>query len=324
MNKRTAGIVSAMAIAILILDTQHTLANAQEAVELCIRVVIPSLFPFFLLCTILTSSLNGARLPFMKPLGRVLGIPEGAEPLFLVGILGGYPVGARCVSQTYEAGQLSREQAQRMMVFCNQCGPAFIFGMLGSILEPKSCWILWGITMLSAVLTALLMPGAKAKKSCRTASSRLSLSRAMAESVNAMARVCGWVIVFRLILGFLERWFLWLLPDLAATVIACLLEISNGCILLGQFSDPAFRFILAAGMISFGGLCVSIQTLSVISDRLDRNLYFPGKVLQCAFSLVFASLITGKIELIGIVTVIALISLAKIRKNSSIPVAIGV
>ena len=65
----------------LILDGRTAIDGARQGIELCLRTVIPSLFPFFVLSILLTSSLLGSSLIVLRPLGRLFGMPEGAEPL---------------------------------------------------------------------------------------------------------------------------------------------------------------------------------------------------------------------------------------------------
>ena len=98
-----------------------------------------------------------------------------------------------------------------------------------------------------------------------------------------MALVCGWVILMRMVLHFLERWFLWLLPKTAQVVVAGILELSNGCIGLAQLESEGLRFVIAAGLLSLGGICVTLQTASV-AEGISMKQYFPGKILQGAFS----------------------------------------
>ena len=84
-------------------------------------------------------------------------------------------------------------------------------------------------------------------------------------------------------------WFLWIVDDRFQAIIAGLLELSNGCISLSVLPSYGLRYILSAGFLSFGGLCVAMQTMSV-AKNVKQNLYFPGKVLQASISLVLACL----------------------------------
>lgn len=308
MNRRAdtiTGIAAAFGIALLILDSKTALAGAQSGVELCIRTVIPSLFPFFLFSILLTTSLMGRSISFLRPVCRLCRIPEGAESILIAGFLGGYPVGAQCVSQAYGAGQLTHTDARRLVCFCNNCGPAFMFGMAAALFsEWWAPWSLWGIHMISALCVGALIPGDAGN--CTVQSSvAVSPVQALTQSVRIMAGVCGWVVIFRVLIVFLDRWFLWYLPAEVQVAISGLLELSNGCMALYNIGDTGLRFILCAGFLSFGGLCVTMQTYSVVSTGVDRSLYFPGKVLHCCISLILASLAQGcRMPLLLIVPVI--------------------
>ena len=102
---------------ILILDTKTAIAGAYDGISLCIRSVIPSLFPFFVLSGILTGALTGIRGRILAPIGRFCGMPRGSESILLTGLLGGYPIGAKSVAESYRNGQIDKNDAKRMLDF---------------------------------------------------------------------------------------------------------------------------------------------------------------------------------------------------------------
>lgn len=332
------GTLAAAAMCILILDTKTALAGAQKGITLCVQTVIPSLFPFFVLSILLTGAVTGRRFRWMMPLCKLFRIPQGTEGLLAAGFLGGYPVGAQCVSQAFENSQLSGADARRMLVICNNCGPAFIFGMASAVFSTwYTPWLLWATQIVSTLLTARLLPSACIP--VRTGRSQhQSLIQALDRSIKVMASVCGWVILFRVVITFLDSWFLWLLPLEVQVGISGILELSNGCFELYRIDELGLRFILCAGTLNFGGICVALQTMAVTADKMDRSLYFPGKVLQCCIAmciawllqlLVFPSgqgsyihLLIGSI--ISICTVIVCVILKKTKNISSIPDELGV
>lgn len=273
---------------VLILDAKTALAGAKEGIQLCLYTVIPSLFPFFILSILINRSLAGKAFRLLRPIGKLCGIPEGAETLFLLGLLGGYPVGAQGISEAYLAKSLNEKDARRMLGFCNNAGPAFIFGMVGSLFDrPLIPWLLWGIHIVSSILVGCILPG-RSKRSCQlTQSSTITVPQALEKSLKTMALVCGWVIVFRVMLAFLQRWFLWLIPMDVQIWIAGSLELSNGCFALHAITSQGTRFVVSAGILAFGGICVAMQTISV-TGALDTGMYFPGKLLQCCISIVLA------------------------------------
>ena len=119
--------------AALVLFPAQAAEAAKDGLLLCYNVIIPSLFPFFVLSTLvvelgLVSYLGRLLSPLMRPLFRVPG--EGATALAL-GFVGGYPVGARTTLSLYEKGLCTKTEAERMLAFCNNSGPAFILGVVG-------------------------------------------------------------------------------------------------------------------------------------------------------------------------------------------------
>lgn len=293
MNRRSdifIPIFGALAMIVLILDGKTALIGAQEGLDLCLKTLIPTLFPFFFLTNILSSSLIGRNIKLLRPIGRLCKIPEGAESILVIGLLGGYPIGAQCIGTAYEAGGLSLRDARRMLAFCNNCGPGFLFGITGSLFsDPSISWLLFGIHFISAVAVGVIVPGAPGL--CKAvATIKPSPVKALRNSIHATAGVCGWVVLFKVLLSFLNRWFLWYFPASVQIGLIGILELSNGCIALHQIENTSLKLILCAGIFGFGGLCVTMQTWFA-AGNVDKKLYFPGKLLQAALSMTLVSLI---------------------------------
>ena len=118
---------------------------------------IVSLFPFFVISNYLCSTILGRHIPGIEILGKRLALPSWCISSIAVGFLGGYPVGATCIQNAHRTGALSKDQADRMLAFCNNAGPAFIFGIGASILpEVWICVLVWFIQILSAIITGCL------------------------------------------------------------------------------------------------------------------------------------------------------------------------
>lgn len=300
-KKYFSALFAGIGFLVLILDTKTALSGAAEGIRLCLQTVIPSLFPFLFLSVMLTSAFSGLEIPFLRPLCRLLRIPNGGESLLVVGLLGGYPVGAQCVAEAVRSRHISRENGKRMLAFCSNAGPAFLFGIGANLFEQKwMCWALWGIHIASALLVGLLMPGGTNTPVKQFDTSACSLTEALQRSLRVIATICGWVLIFRVLLAFCTRWFLWLLPVWAQCLICGILELANGCCGLSQLGDVSQRFILCSLFLGFGGLCVTMQTYSVTAG-VDASLYLPGKLLQALLStLMAAAVISREIALVSI------------------------
>ncbi len=272
--------VLCVCLLVIIVDAKTAIAGASDGIKLCLHTVIPSLFPFFILSALLNAELLGSQLGFLRPVAKLCGIPKGAESLLILGLLGGYPVGAQCINEAYRIGAISRRCGLRMLGFCNNAGPAFIFGLGACLFQsPIITWTAWGIQIISAIIIGAILPRKDDTSVDMACYNHTTLPQALEKSIHITANVCGWVVTFRMLICFLSRWFLWMLPQQLQPLVAGLLELSNGCVSLSSVSSTGMRFILFNTMLSFGGICVSMQTLSAVKD-IGVGLYFPGKVMQ--------------------------------------------
>ena len=268
---------------LMILKADLVIAGASIGIEICLYTVFPSLFPFILMASLLTDAAAGLSIPFLKPLGRLCGIPAGAESIFLAGILGGYPAGAQAVAQQYKAGHISLQQANHLLRFCNNAGPAFIFGIIGSILRDiRLTFIIWIIHILSAIITGWLFAGKYEKCRITQRKSNFNVVSALHKTVNTMAKICGWVILFRILISILDYYVLEHLPANIGTIVCGILELSNGCIRLENM-DITYVFVVSSLLLSFGGICVWMQTASIIKP-LNLQHFCLGKCVQSAIS----------------------------------------
>lgn len=285
------GLFSCIGMLLLILDAKTGLQGAKEGIDLCIQTVIPSLFPFFVLAGVMRNAMSGSKLNVLKPLGVVCQIPENSLYLLLIGLIGGYPVGAQYIHQAYTTGQIDHPTAKRMLGFCNNAGPAFIFGMCARMFDdPLVGWTLWLIHILSALITGMILPGKGVSKNAKSYNVKSNIkSSVLQSSIKSMSFVCGWVILFRVVIAFLRRWILWLLPKELQILCIGLLELTNGCAELPAVENMALRFLMCVCMLNFGGVCVGMQTCAV-SDRLKGGWHFPGKVIQTIIGLVLCVL----------------------------------
>lgn len=265
-------------------------AVAAEAVRrgltLCARSVIPALFPYFVVSGLFISlgfaDGVGRRL---EPLTRRLfGVGGAGASAFFLGLLGGYPVGGRTVGQLYRAGRLSKDEAERLLAFCNNAGPSFILGIVGvgCFGSLRTGFYLYLVHAFSAVLVGILfrkkapVSGQKVRYSA-TFEPTAAFVRAVGEAAEGMVRLCGFVVFFLVILALITD-----LTGLNHPVLLGLAELTTGVTALeGRPGD----LVWAAALLGWGGLSVHGQTAAVLSDTdLGLSRYFLGKILQAISS----------------------------------------
>lgn len=295
--------------ALFLAEGKSCAAGAVRGLEVCARVVIPALFPFFVLSSMAVKS--GLAAALGRRLDRisrpVFGAPLAA-PAFILGILGGYPSGARAIGEMHSRGELSEKNAAFLLASCSNCGAAFILGAvgLGAFESSRTGIFLLAVHIAAGILTALVFRSRAPEKSARAnrAASppdcenrlpragqrprpqpRLPLSRVFTESVtsalNAILAVCAYVVFFSVICALLP-----VKESLASAALTGFLEISAGSQSLSGLPGRQAA-ALAAAMTGWGGLCVHAQTLNV-TEGIPKKFYFPGKILQAAISAALA------------------------------------
>ena len=293
--KRVLSILAAAALgAALLLRPAEAAQAVRDGLALCAATVIPALFPFFVVLSLLlklgaAAALQRLCAPFMGPMFHMRGICAG--PL-LAGLLGGYPAGAQTAAQLYEEGLLSRREAEVCLGFCNNCGPAFLLSFAGTqVLRSSRAGVyLWLIHLLSALLTGMILCRLAGMRRCKAPPPALPLSaaespgralpQAVAGAAQALVSICAFVVFFSVVTA--------LLPSALPPGAAGVLEMVSG---LQALSPGQAGFIWAAALTGWGGLSVHCQTMAVTGE-LRTGWHWVGKALQALLSALLAALLS--------------------------------
>ena len=277
---------------------------------LCAKTVIPSLFPFMVISELIVRGGIGERLirRTCKPLCRLLGFSDAGCCAWLLGILCGFPVGAKCTVLAYKSQRMDRAEAERLLSCSNIPSSAFLISAVGiSLWGNKSFGIaLYAILLLLSLGTALLTrPSHKQTAEPKNSSSLPALdpptamgaslfTESIASATGSMLLVCSYVVFFSALLGTLGI----MLSSLGAseelrTVLFCLCELSGGVSQAATLQNTALAALLTAFAVGWSGLSVHCQVLSVCDGTsLSFRAYFCAKLLQgLACALVFGLLL---------------------------------
>ena len=320
MKKQFFSYAAAMALfVLLVLYSAPARTGAVQGLELWSGLLVPSLLPYFAAAGLLT------RLGFIDAVGRRLsgtgarlfGVSGTGCGIFLLGLSGGYPLGAAAVADAVRAGTLDRQEAERLLGFCDNTGPAFAVGALGAGVFRSAGWglFLWGIHALTAVLLGLA--GRRAGQADAAApppargkalSFPDALTAAVAAAVSALIGIGGYVVFFSALLGVTDALGF---PHRAAEALAGLsggdpafframftgaLELSSGIGDMAALPLTPASLALGAFLLGWGGLCVHLQAVSVTADAgLSLGGRLRGKLchglLSAALAFCLASLL---------------------------------
>jgi len=299
-------------LAALLINAATAAAACRDALGVCAKLLIPSLFPFF----VLSGFLNRLGLPGL--LGRLLapaamrlfGVSGAGASALLIGLTGGYPAGAAYIGDMARQGSVSRQEAERLLAFCNNSGPAFIVGAVGVGIfgSVKYGLLLYLVHVLSALLTGLFFRG---KRPCAetqpilldSADPSLALVESVRQAVASLLNVCGFALCFSVLLAVLDgNGTLTLLcgvlaarfhfePRFVRAMLTGLFELGSGTAAMQGLRPCPESFALAAFLLGWGGLSVHFQTLGVLSDsKLKGALHMAGRLMSAGFAGILAYL----------------------------------
>lgn len=283
----TLGLLGVMAL--LLLCSADAAQAVRDALALCVQSVIPALFPFFVVSSLFidlgcAAVLGRSLAPIMR---RLFGVSGAGGTAFLLGIIGGYPVGGRTAGELYRSGQCEREECERLLAFCNNAGPSFILGIaglgcFGSVIV--GAW-LYLIHVGAAVMVGLLFRSTSRQMGRPEKTETPRWADALIEAVRggamSMVNICAFVVFFLVILRLFSRF-----TGIQHGAILGIVEMTNGIL---RLANDRRGFIWAAGLLGWGGLSVHCQTAAVLSGSgLSLKRYFIGKALQAAISMAAA------------------------------------
>ena len=279
-------------------DAVRVRAAASAALALCAKSVIPALFPFLAVSGLLLSLGFGEWVsPRLAGLMALYRLPGPAGSALLLGLVGGYPIGARTAGDLYRAGLLTEDEAVRLLAFCNNSNPVFLVSVLGSGVfgSTRAGLWLWLIHVLSALLTGLCFrgPGTPPRRRVPPPSLRreersfaAAFVPAVREAAWGMVSICAFVTLFSVLANPLTA-----LGAPWSMALTGALELFS---LTPLLTPDQTGFLLAAGLSGWGGVSVLCQTAAVLEDTgLPLRTCWLGKAVQGVLSAALAALLAG-------------------------------
>lgn len=277
-----------LAAAGLLLYSAAAAEGARNGLALCTAVLIPSLFPFMVLSAfVVKSGLSAIIGRHIEPVTRFLfRLPGVTGATILMSMIGGYPAGARGVRSLYQMGEITEEQAARLLCFTVGAGPAFVISVVGAGLlkSSEAGFLLLVSQMLGSIVIGIisglfskneaLPPKSGKKEAVKKAELTTAFIDAAADSARAMMSMCAFVVLFSTFIslfdtvGFTGKFSsvlssLGLPKDISAALLPVLLEVTRGCRDAAALHvSPAFL----AFAIGWAGACVHFQIMASVTD----------------------------------------------------------
>lgn len=286
---------SLLLLMFLLVHPKEGLACAKEGMTLWLNTLIPTLLPFIILTSLLihTGWIEKLLTP-MRPLFQfTLGTSLYGGYVFLLGMLCGYPMGAKLASDFYRAGKIDKREAHYLTTFCNHASPAFLITYLGQHCLDGAMptrWLL--ICPLAADLIGMLFfrfviyrgrtasPAYNEKKETSAAASAGGiLDVSIMNGFETITRLGGYILLFSILAGCIRCY--WPFPPLYQYLLLGLTEITSGLSLLASSGlSVSARIVISVAAAASGGFCILAQTRSILDKDLSLLPYAASKCIN--------------------------------------------
>ena len=260
----------------------------------------------------------------MRPLFNIPGIGSYA---LIMGIISGYPIGAKIVVDLKQQGFCTKEEAERMIAFTNNSGPLFILATVGiSLFGNTTIGILLLFTHILASLSVGILfrfwkknitstltytfQNIKAKEKVGFYNLGDILGKSILSAIKSVILIGGFIVLFSVILSILKNsYFISFISKVispflqafgiedtrfSSSIVCGILELTNGITQLSSIpcKNISTNITLSAFLLGFGGLSVLLQVYSIISKAdISIKPYFIGKLLHGIFAVFYTFLL---------------------------------
>lgn len=252
------------AVALFLYYDHEAAAAAFSALSACIRQIVPSLFPYMVLSSLIVSLELAAPLCRVFPM-HVFGLPSCTAPVLLTGLLCGFPVGAVGCAALSQSGKITKREAAHLCALSCHTSPAFLLGVVGTAWGSKSfALLLYGTCVAFAVVYGVLFRPSRCNRTTDRAARAIvphpklapAFCRAVCDAASSCLTVTGFIVFFRT----------------ASAVIATAVPLLTvPCAILLEFSSGALYGAQVGGAVGAGmtGFAVGFSGLSVLAQLLQ-------------------------------------------------------
>lgn len=275
--------ISVLFFSVLILcilsNTNLAIYYACLGLNLWYSKMIPALFPLMIISgIIIRMNLNDSFVAIIYPFfQKVFHLSKAACYVFFFGFLCGFPMGAKTINDLYERNALGQKEAELLLYFCNNIGPAYFLGFVLPLLHRKLVLpylfgmygipIFYGLFLRYSFYKEITIDISSIKKiknipleqnvtdiPKRQETLLDAVENSIHSSVESILMLGGYMILCNVL-----NTLLFFIPNDKGIVFMPLLEISGGLSAL-KYRIPLYSLLA----ITFGGLSCILQTFSCL------------------------------------------------------------
>ena len=304
----------------LLLFAENNILACTNGLNLFIKNIFPTLFPFLIATDILYNSnfIYILEKYLQNFTSKLFNIPPKAAIAIILGFISGYPIGAKITANLKKDKYLTKAEAERLIAFTNNASPIFIISTVGiSLLNDKSLGIkLLIIHIVSSILVGLvfrfwkyndkeqlnydfimLSENNKLKKNL---SSIEIITNSIKNSIHTILQIGSFIIFFTILLDILKSTRIlnilaYLLSiigfneEISVSFLYGIFEITNGLNLIQSLylNNRILSLMIISFLLGFSGISILFQIYSIIKkEHISIKPYILGKILQGIFSVI--------------------------------------
>lgn len=269
-------------LAAMLLHADYVTEGAGYGLLLWYQSVVPSLFPFMVLSSLIVA--GGGVQTLMKPfwflLHPLFPVSENGCYVLVSGLLCGYPMGAKTCADFAGQGRISASEGRFLLSVCNQPSPMFLLGYAAPFLAdcvkiPALLISMYAPLPFLAYLAYRIekhrnrtkpeaqMPDTRPKPDTG-AKSEISPDDSILSAAEILCKIGGYLVFFSILIVFLRHTAF--LPAKARLCLTGILEMTTGVRELASGASFPVKWIGIPAVLAFGGLSGLFQTASVLQN----------------------------------------------------------
>lgn len=298
---------------ILLIHAQDTKYYAYTGLNIWYQHMLPALLPFMILSGLMIDlKLDGYIIkPFKFVIRPLFQISDAGIYTLFMGFLCGFPMGAKIAAMEYKEGNISQKEAEYLLCFCNNFGPAYFFSFIcNNIYSQKlmlsGLFVLYGLPLLYGLILRHsiyknedfcsqndIRNNKKSKMGISIKNLITYTNSNIIKSLSQIGLLGGYMILCNMLMSavtvFINHLPSLITPDSTKrleTFFYCVLEISGGILSLKSLNlSETVSFITAHAALAFNGLSCHLQTFHLISDcPFSRKKYMLHKMILCSIT----------------------------------------
>ena len=281
----------------VIKENQIVISSVKFSLKIWQENIFPSLFPFFIISNILIS------LHFPEILGeifknfmlKVFKINGNAAFILFLSMLSGFPSSAKYTKELLENKLIDNDDASKVLTFTHFSNPLFVISTLSMFIADNKIIVAVLLShYIGNFVVGLLFRNYKCKNflpsksniSAITTSTEnfgIIITKSISSAINSLLLILGTVSTFLIITTLINDIFQF--RGISKAIINGLFENTQGLKSLEYLNiSHSIKGLISTFILSFGGLSVHMQILTIISDTKIK--YFPYFISRIIHSFV--------------------------------------